>query len=221
MIGAGLLTRGMGLLVRRPRLFLLGAIPPVITSVIFTGLLIALITLGTIFAEVIAPYGENEIDLFNITAQPSEAHVLGTDEQFHIELAPGTTVDRAVVAQQGRCRVLTLRLDELRLGGAGRGGRGIGGAAGQQEGGRGGEEDAHALHAAVPLLDLCGGTVVGPAGQVFFGGPKTRGLAPPDAGGTGAVGGLGAGGGGRGAPAAGVPAWPSSLSRSGGTPMML
>jgi CysZ protein len=42
--GAGLLTRGMSLIVRRPRLFLLGAIPPAITSVIFTGLLIALIT---------------------------------------------------------------------------------------------------------------------------------------------------------------------------------
>ena len=40
--GAGLLTRGMGLIVRRPRMFLLGAIPPAITSVIFTGLLIAL-----------------------------------------------------------------------------------------------------------------------------------------------------------------------------------
>jgi CysZ protein len=44
LAGAGLLTRGMGLIVRRPRMFLLGAIPPAITSVIFTGLLIALIT---------------------------------------------------------------------------------------------------------------------------------------------------------------------------------
>jgi CysZ protein len=44
VIGAGLLTKGMRLIVRRPRLFLLGAIPPLITSVIFTGLLIALIT---------------------------------------------------------------------------------------------------------------------------------------------------------------------------------
>jgi CysZ protein len=44
IMGAGLLARGMSLIARRPRLFLLGAIPPVITSVIFTGLLIALIT---------------------------------------------------------------------------------------------------------------------------------------------------------------------------------
>jgi CysZ protein len=44
LAGAGLLTRGLSLIVRRPRMFLLGAIPPAITSVIFTGLLIALIT---------------------------------------------------------------------------------------------------------------------------------------------------------------------------------
>jgi CysZ protein len=42
--GAGLLGRGLRLITRRPRLFLLGAIPPLITSVIFTGLIIALIT---------------------------------------------------------------------------------------------------------------------------------------------------------------------------------
>jgi len=42
--GAGLLTRGLSLITRRPRIFLLGAIPPAITSVIFTGLLIVLIT---------------------------------------------------------------------------------------------------------------------------------------------------------------------------------
>jgi CysZ protein len=44
VVGAGLLGRGLRLITRRPRLFLLGAIPPLITSVIFTGLLIALIT---------------------------------------------------------------------------------------------------------------------------------------------------------------------------------
>lgn len=43
-MGAGLLARGLRLIARRPRLFLLGAIPPAITSVIFTGLIIALIT---------------------------------------------------------------------------------------------------------------------------------------------------------------------------------
>jgi CysZ protein len=44
IMGAGLLGRGLRLIARRPRLFLLGAIPPAITSVIFTGLIIALIT---------------------------------------------------------------------------------------------------------------------------------------------------------------------------------
>jgi CysZ protein len=44
IMGAGLLARGLRLIARRPRLFLLGAIPPAITSVIFTGLIIALIT---------------------------------------------------------------------------------------------------------------------------------------------------------------------------------
>ena len=43
LLGAGLLARGLRLITRRPRLFLLGAIPPAITSVIFTGLLVALI----------------------------------------------------------------------------------------------------------------------------------------------------------------------------------
>lgn len=50
-------------------------------------LMISLLVLATIFAGAIAPYGENEIDLFNITAQPSEAHVLGTDELGRDELS--------------------------------------------------------------------------------------------------------------------------------------
>ncbi|CAM4059033.1 EI24 domain-containing protein [Nocardiopsis gilva] len=40
--GVGMLFRGFGMVVRRPKLFLMGAIPPLITSVLF---LIALITL--------------------------------------------------------------------------------------------------------------------------------------------------------------------------------
>jgi peptide/nickel transport system permease protein len=54
---------------------------------LFGVVIITLITLATLFAGIIAPYRENEIDLFNITAQPSEAHVLGTDELGRDELS--------------------------------------------------------------------------------------------------------------------------------------
>ncbi len=60
---------------RRSKLAILGLI------------VIVLMTLATIFASAVAPYGENEIDLFNITAQPSDEHVLGTDELGRDELS--------------------------------------------------------------------------------------------------------------------------------------
>jgi CysZ protein len=55
-MGAGLLGKGLRLITRRPRLFLLGAIPPAITSVIFTGLLIALITQLDPLTEWLTPF---------------------------------------------------------------------------------------------------------------------------------------------------------------------
>lgn len=42
--GVGLLGRGLGLITRRPRLFLLGALPPLVTSVLFTIVLVVLVT---------------------------------------------------------------------------------------------------------------------------------------------------------------------------------
>lgn len=42
--------------------------------VVFTAMLVI-----ALFADAIAPYGRNEIDLFNITANPSSAHWFGTD----------------------------------------------------------------------------------------------------------------------------------------------
>ena len=44
LAGAGLLGRGLGLILRRPRLFGLGAIPPAITSLVFIGVLVVVIT---------------------------------------------------------------------------------------------------------------------------------------------------------------------------------
>lgn len=58
VVGAGLLLKGLGLITQRPRLFLLGAIPPLITSVIFTGLLIALITELDPAVEWLTPFAD-------------------------------------------------------------------------------------------------------------------------------------------------------------------
>ena len=49
--------------------------------------LFAVMCLAAIFAPAIAPYGENEIDLFNITAPPSAQYWLGTDELGRDELS--------------------------------------------------------------------------------------------------------------------------------------
>jgi CysZ protein len=57
-MGAGLLSKGLSMIARRPRLFLLGAIPPAITSVIFTGLLIGLITQIDPLAEWLTPFAD-------------------------------------------------------------------------------------------------------------------------------------------------------------------
>src|SRR3954466_13659560 len=54
---------------------------------VFGLILIILFTLVAVFANVIAPYGDNEIDLFNITAPPSPEHLLGTDELGRDELS--------------------------------------------------------------------------------------------------------------------------------------
>jgi CysZ protein len=58
IMGAGLLAKGLGLIARRPRLFLLGAIPPAITSVIFTGLLVALISQLDPLTEWLTPFAD-------------------------------------------------------------------------------------------------------------------------------------------------------------------
>ncbi|HET7095315.1 MAG TPA: ABC transporter permease [Thermomicrobiales bacterium] len=54
---------------------------------ILGGVILIVLVLAAVFAGSIAPYGENEIDLFNITAPPSNAHLLGTDELGRDELS--------------------------------------------------------------------------------------------------------------------------------------
>jgi CysZ protein len=57
-IGAGLLGRGLGLIVRRPRLFLLGALPPLVTSVLFVGLLVLLFSHLRAVDEWLTPFAD-------------------------------------------------------------------------------------------------------------------------------------------------------------------
>jgi CysZ protein len=46
LAGVALLGRGLGLVARRPRLFVLGAIPPLVTSTLFVVVLVLLFTRG-------------------------------------------------------------------------------------------------------------------------------------------------------------------------------
>jgi peptide/nickel transport system permease protein len=48
---------------------------------------ILLMALIAVLADAIAPYGDNEIDLFNMTASPSAEHWLGTDDLGRDELS--------------------------------------------------------------------------------------------------------------------------------------
>ena len=56
--GAALLLRGGRILAQRPRLFLLGAIPPLIMSVVFAALLVLLITQLPTIVDAITPFAD-------------------------------------------------------------------------------------------------------------------------------------------------------------------
>ena len=59
VVGASLLGKGFSFLVRRPRLFWLGAVPPLIMSVIFTALLVVLaVNLGAI-TDAVTPFADS------------------------------------------------------------------------------------------------------------------------------------------------------------------
>lgn len=57
--GAGLLARGLGLLLRRPRLFWLGALPPAIASVVFVTVVILIATHLTGIATWLTPFADS------------------------------------------------------------------------------------------------------------------------------------------------------------------
>jgi peptide/nickel transport system permease protein len=46
---------------------------------LFGLVVVVILTISAIFAKQIAPFGQNEIDLFNMNASPNSTHLLGTD----------------------------------------------------------------------------------------------------------------------------------------------
>lgn len=65
--GAALLAHGARLLLKRPRLFLLGAVPPLIMSVVFAALLVVLITRLGAISSAITPFADGWADAARTT----------------------------------------------------------------------------------------------------------------------------------------------------------
>jgi len=76
--GATLLPRGARFLTQRPRLFLLGAVPPLIMSVVFAGLLVVLITQLGAISDAITPFADGWAEAARTAVQVlAAAGVLG------------------------------------------------------------------------------------------------------------------------------------------------
>ena len=58
LAGVRLLPRGLGLVLRRPRLFWLGAVPPLVTSVIFTAVLVVLVLELPALTDFLTPFAD-------------------------------------------------------------------------------------------------------------------------------------------------------------------
>lgn len=56
--GVALLGRGLGLIVKRPRMFLIGALPPLITSILFTGALVVLFARLDTIVGLLTPFAD-------------------------------------------------------------------------------------------------------------------------------------------------------------------
>ncbi len=83
---AGSLAKPGGRSARSPWQLALGRLRRAKLAIFGLVVLAALVSIA-VFADAIAPYGENEIDLFNITASTSAEHPLGTDELGRDELS--------------------------------------------------------------------------------------------------------------------------------------
>ena len=58
LAGVGLLGRGLALVARRPRLFLLGALPPLVTSTLFVVVLVLLATRGDVVVDALTGFAD-------------------------------------------------------------------------------------------------------------------------------------------------------------------
>ena len=67
--GVGLVTRSASFLLRRPRLFWLGAVPPAITSVVFVALLVLLVGNLTALTTLLTPFADGWSAGLTLTAR--------------------------------------------------------------------------------------------------------------------------------------------------------
>ncbi|MGI3785234.1 MAG: EI24 domain-containing protein [Janthinobacterium lividum] len=67
--GVGLLARGLSILVRRPRLFWLGAVPPLVTSVVFVVALVVLVDHLTALTVALTPFADGWSAGLSLTAR--------------------------------------------------------------------------------------------------------------------------------------------------------
>ncbi|RCV54028.1 EI24 domain-containing protein [Marinitenerispora sediminis] len=67
LTGAGALLQGFSLILRRPKLFVLGAIPPLVTSVLFVVALVLLITNAADLVAWMTPFADNWDEVWRTT----------------------------------------------------------------------------------------------------------------------------------------------------------
>ncbi|GAB3489809.1 EI24 domain-containing protein [Nocardiopsis coralliicola] len=74
--GAGILLRGAGMVLRRPKLFFLGALPPLVTSILFVAALVALFTSIEGLAAWATPFADDWTGAWQATARLAAGAVM-------------------------------------------------------------------------------------------------------------------------------------------------